>query len=239
MRVSPILAFHICSGVLGLLAGAVAICARKGSHLHKRSGNVFVLSMLGLAGSGICLALAKSETGNMLGGALTFYLVATAWMTARRRDLQTGLLDWAAMLIVAGVAGFTLTYAIEATRSPSHMVHEYTAGPYLFLGSVAAVALAGDVRLLIEGGIAGTRRVARHLWRMCLALFIASASIFLARQQVFPTVLRRTGVLFVLSFLPLLLMAFWLVRVRLTRARSHYVPARDFGSPAASTPSPE
>jgi uncharacterized membrane protein len=142
MRVSPILAFHICSGVLGLLAGAVAICARKGSHLHKRSGNVFVLSMLGLAGSGICLALAKSETGNMLGGALTFYLVATAWMTARRRDLQTGLLDWATMLIVAGVAGFTLTYAIEATGHSQ----SFTYGPRIYGGAIPVSWFGGCCR---------------------------------------------------------------------------------------------
>jgi hypothetical protein len=28
------------------------------------------------------------------GGVLTFYLVATAWATARRRDAKTGILDW-------------------------------------------------------------------------------------------------------------------------------------------------
>jgi hypothetical protein len=76
--------------------------------------------------------------------------------------------------------------------------------------------MTGDIRMLLRRGISGTQRIARHLWRMCFALFIAAASIFLARQQVFPDLLRRTGVLMGLSFLPLALMIFWLIRVRFT-----------------------
>jgi len=86
------------------------------------------------------------------------------------------------------------------------------------MGSVAVLALAGDLRLLVRGGISGTHRVARHLWRMCFALFIAAASIFLARQHLFPELLRKTGSLVFLSLLPLLLMIFWLIRVRFTSA---------------------
>jgi hypothetical protein len=59
----------------------------------------------------------------------------------------------------------------------------------------------------------GAKRLARHLWRMCFAWFIASASIFLARPHLFPTVLRKTGTLYLLSILPLILMIFWLIRI--------------------------
>jgi hypothetical protein len=52
---------------------------------------------------------------------------------------------------------------------------------------------------------------------MCFALFIAASSIFLARQHLFPAFMRKTGALFLLSFLPLALMVFWLVRVRFAR----------------------
>jgi hypothetical protein len=51
---------------------------------------------------------------------------------------------------------------------------------------------------------------------MCFALFIASSSIFLARQHLSPALLRKTGVLFLLSFLPLMLMIFWLIRLSLS-----------------------
>jgi len=83
------------------------------------------------------------------------------------------------------------------------------------LGLVAVLAVTGDIRMLVRGGISGTARIARHLWRMCFAFFIAAASIFLARPHLFPVFMRRSGILFLLSFLPLILMVFWLIRVRL------------------------
>ena len=54
--------------------------------------------------------------------------------------------------------------------------------------------------------------------RFPFALFIAAASIFLARQQLFPALFQKIGLLYLLSFLPLILMVFWLIRVRLTKA---------------------
>jgi hypothetical protein len=42
----------------------------------------------------------------------------------------------------------------------------------------------------------------------------AAAMVFLGQQQVFPAALRKTAVLFVPAMLPLILMIFWLVRVR-------------------------
>ena len=102
--------------------------------------------------------------------------------------------------------------------SPTGLKYDYPPGPYFFMGSVAVLAVVGDFRMLMHRGISGTQRIARHLWRMCFALFIAASSIFLARQQIFPALMRKTGVLLSLSFLPLLLMIFWLLRVRLTNA---------------------
>ena len=80
-------------------------------------------------------------------------------------------------------------------------------------GTVSS-ATASDIRLLVRGGISGTQRIARHLWRMCFAFFIAAGSIFLARQHLFPTILRKTGTLYLLTFMPLILMVFWLIRIR-------------------------
>jgi hypothetical protein len=215
---SPLLVLHIVAGTLGMLSGFVAVFLRKGSRQHSLAGNVFVISMMGLSASGVYLALMKSQPGNVLGGALTFYLVTTAWMTARRRDGEPGIFDWGALLVVLAVAAVTVTWGLEAANSPTGSKHGYPAGPYFFLGSVALIAATGDIRMLVRNGIAGTQRIARHLWRMCFALFIAAASIFLARQQIFPALLRKTGALFLLSFLPLILMIFWLVRVRFRNA---------------------
>jgi hypothetical protein len=214
MSSSPLLLFHICAGTVGMLAGFVAVSFRKGSRRHRIAGNVFVVSMLSLSASGVYLALLRHQTGNILGGALTFYLVATAWGIARRRESHTGPFDWGALLVPLVVVAVTASYALEALRSPTGLSHGYPVGPYLFLGSVALLAAAGDVRMIVHGGVSGAKRIARHLWRMCFAWFIASASIFLARPHLFPLMLRRTGTLYFLSFLPLILMIFWLIRVQ-------------------------
>jgi hypothetical protein len=217
MKVSPILLFHIGTGTLGMLSGFVAILFRKGSRRHGVAGNIFVITMMGLATSGTFLAIMKSQPGNILGGTLTFYLVTTAWMAATRRDGRPSFFDWNALLVVSGVAAFNVTYGLEAALSQTGLKYDYPPGPYFFLGSVAVLAAAGDVRMLMRGGIAGALRIARHLWRMCFALFIAASSIFLARAHVFPALLRNTGALYFLSFLPLIIMIFWLVRVLRTK----------------------
>jgi hypothetical protein len=218
MRFSPLLAFHIGTGIVGFLSGALAVSFRKGSRQHGLAGRVFVVTMLSMSASGMFMAIIKSRPGDILGGALTFYLVATAWMTARRRDAETGPLDWGALLVALAVGAVTVTYGLEAANSQTGLKHGYPAGNYFFLGSVALLSAGGDVRMLVRGGISGAQRIARHLWRMCFALFIGAASIFLARQHIFPVLLRKTGVLFLLSFLPLVLMIFWLFRVRFANA---------------------
>jgi hypothetical protein len=160
----------------------------------------------------------KSQPGNILGGTLTFYLVATAWITARRRDGAPGIFDWGALLVVLGVAAVELILGLEAAMSPTGLKYDFPPGPYLIFCLVAALAATGDIRMLVRGGISGTPRIARHLWRMCFALFIAAASIFLARQQLFPALFQKIGLLYFLSFLPLILMIFWLIRIRFTNA---------------------
>jgi hypothetical protein len=214
MSNSPILLLHIGAGTLGMLSGFVAVFLRKGSRRHGLAGSVFVIAMLVLSASGVYLALMKSQPGNVLGGTLTFYLVATAWITARRRDGEPGIFDWGALLVVSAVGACQLTFGLEAALSQTGLKFGYPPWPYFFMGSVAVLAIVGDIRMLVRRGISGTPRIARHLWRMCFALFIAASSIFLARQHIFPALLRKTGALVFLSFLPLLLMVFWLVRVR-------------------------
>jgi hypothetical protein len=226
MSLSYVLHLHIGSGAVGMLSGFVAMSFRKGSRRHALAGDVFVISMLILSASGVLLAAAKSQPGNILGGTLTFYLVATAWMTANRTEVKTGIFDWVALLVVLAVTACQLTFGLEAALSQTGLKYGYSPGPYFFLGSVAVLAATGDIRMLVRRGISGSQRIARHLWRMCFAWFIASASIFLAREHVFPALLRKTGILFVLSFLPLVLMIFWLLRVRFTNAFKPKVVAR-------------
>ena len=212
---SVILPLHIIAGTVGMLSGFVAVFLRKGSRRHALAGKAFVISMLCLSASGAFLAVMKSQPGNILGGTLTFYLVATAWLTARRSEGEPGIFDRGALLVALAVGAFEWTYGFEAAGSPTGLKYGYPPGPYFSFGFVALLAATGDIRMLVRRGISGSQRIARHLWRMCFALFVAAASIFLARQHLFPAFMRDSGALVFLSVLPLLLMIFWMVRVRL------------------------
>jgi len=226
---SPILAVHICGGTLGLISGAAAICFRKGSPRHAFAGKIFVLSMLTMAGGAVYVATLKHEPGNISGGIFAFYLILTAWLTARRRDGETSKLDWAALPIPLALGIFALISDVEKMRSPGTSRDGVPAGMGLFMGSVMLLAAAGDVRMLVRHGILGAKRIVRHLWRMCFGLFIATGSFFLGpanrplrflraiglRQQLFRALLREEVLLF-LAVLPLLLLIFWVVRIRFT-----------------------
>jgi hypothetical protein len=184
-----------------MLAGALAIVFRKGSQGHRRAGDVFVLSMLSVSAIGSYLGFIKGEMDNFTGGIFAFYLVATAWATARHRENETWKLDW-----------------VEVARGQTAVKDQSHAGAYFFFGTLALLSAAGDVRMLLRGGISGTQRLVRHLWRMCFGWFIATISFFLGQQRVFPAWLRGSYILVVLAFLPLLFLIFWFVRVRLTNA---------------------
>src|SRR5260370_27381523 len=99
MAYSPILVVHICAGSLGLLSGTAAMSFRKGSRRHVLAGKVFVASMLTMGAVAVYLAIVRHQPNNIGGGLLTVYLIGTAWLTARRRDGETGRFDWVALLI--------------------------------------------------------------------------------------------------------------------------------------------
>ncbi len=231
MLYSPILVVHICAGTLGLVTGTAAMSFRKGSPRHVLAGKVFVVSMLTLAAAAVYLAILKHQTPNIVGGFLTFYLIGTAWLTARRRDGETSRLDWVALLIPLAIGIFNWIDGLKVLRSGASSQDGVPVGMMLFMGSVCLVAAAGDVRMLVRGGVFGAKRTARHLWRMCFGLFIAAGSFFLGPSNRPLRLLSAVGVgkylspaLFsttlylILTILPLILLIFWLVRVRFTNA---------------------
>jgi uncharacterized membrane protein len=243
---SPVMLVHICGGSLGLISGAAALSFRKGSRRHALAGKIFVASMLTMAAGAVYLAILKHQPGNFGGGIFTFYLIWTAWLTARRRDGQINPLDWLAVLIPLILGILTWMSGIEKLRNPAPPSDGVPGGMNLFMGSVMLLAALGDIRMLAGAGVLGVRRIPRHLWRMCFGLFIATGSFFLGpnnrplrllgslglRQHFFSVVLRQELLLF-LAVLPLLLLVFWLLRVRLKRGFRN-MPAVIFASAGSS-----
>jgi hypothetical protein len=204
---------------------------RKGSPRHVLAGKVFVASMLTMGVFAVYLAIMRHQPNNIGGGILTVYLIGTAWLTARRRDGETSRWDWIVLLIPLALGTLTWMNGIKVLRSGASSQDGVPVGMSFFMGSVMLLAAAGDVRMLVRGGVLGAKRIARHLWRMCFGLFIASGSFFLGPSnrplrllsavgvgQHLPQALSSTSLYLILTVLPLILLIFWLVRVRFANA---------------------
>ena len=213
MPFSPLLPVHISAGVVAILSGTAAMSFRKGSSRHALAGKVFVAAMQTLGASAVYLALMKDQMSNVLGGTFAFYLVATGWATARRGDGETGIFDWVALLIPSLVGIGLWILGLGVVYGHAKPANGVPLGMYFFMGSVMLLAAAGDIRMLVRGGVFGAKRIVRHLWRMCFGLFIATGSFFLGQQQVFPAWLRGSPALFIPALLPLVLLIFWVFRV--------------------------
>jgi hypothetical protein len=95
-------------------------------------------------------------------------------------------------------------------------------GPLLLFGTLALSSGIGDRRMIRAGGLQGKPRIKRHLWRMSVALFIASASFFLGPVRRIPEPLRIPA-LRLIPLLVLVTMAYWLWRYRARRTSRRLV----------------
>ncbi len=193
MSYSPILIVHICAGSLGLLSGTAAMSFRKGSPRHVLAGKVFVASMLTMAVFAVYLAITRHQPNNIGGGILTFYLIGTAWLTARRRDGETSRFDWVLLLIPLAIGLPNWMTGVKVLRGGASSLDGVPVGMIFFMGSVCLLAAAGDVRMLMRGGVPGAKRITRHLWRMCFGLFIAAGSFFPGAVKPSPEIAFDSG----------------------------------------------
>jgi uncharacterized membrane protein len=214
MPYSPLLPVHIAGGIIGIASGAAAMVFPKGGRSHALAGKVFVASMLTMAAAAVYLATIRHQPNNVGGGILTFYLILTAWLTARGRDGETRLYEWLLMLVPLALGILGWAHAIQAARGRATQPAGVPIGMNFFMSSVMLLAAAGDIRMLLRHGVLGGKRIVRHLWRMCFGLFIATGSFFLGQQQVFPVWMRGSVILLILGVLPLPLLIFWLCRFR-------------------------
>lgn len=208
-----VMGVHIASGVLALLSGAAAVAARKGGPLHARAGTWFFVSMLVLGVTASMLEpFRKPEPGSPIVGIFVCYFVATSWVAARRRDGTTGKFEILACGVALSLAALIAWDALmgEADTAAGR-------GPAFALAGFCLLAGLLDLNAILRAKLTPRQRIARHLWRMCFAFFIATGSFFLGQQDLLPQSVRGSPSLFALAFAPFAVMAFWLVRLRFAK----------------------
>ena len=218
--------FHVAAGGASLLAGGAALALRKGGRRHGGAGTIFFAAMLAMAGTGALIAALRPERGTAVIGIFTCYLVATAWLAARRRDGGAGGLERAGLAVALACAAAMLAFGLAASASPDGRFDSLPAAAHYPFALLAALAAGLDLNFLLRGRLARHQRIARHLWRMCAALAIAAFSFFLGQQDEFPAAWRGLAIWFVPPLAVLAAMVFWLVRVRFTAAFGRPAPNR-------------
>ena len=210
---------HIGGASLGLVSGTVAVVARKGERLHRAAGNVFFVSMLAMgAAAAITAPLLPDRLTGMM-GLFVFYLTATAWAAVKRPPGRVGRFETGGLIMALAIVGAQAWLAAVGAASPGGLVDgEQPFALAIVVAAITALAAAMDLRVIRKGGLSGAPRIARHLWRMCLALFITWGS-FAGQPKAQPEALRGSPILFLPALAVLGLMLFWLVRVRMTGGR--------------------
>ena len=215
---TPLTLVHIVGGSLALGAGAAALAFRKGSARHAQAGRIFLGSMLVLTFTGAVIAAAREAWPTAMIGIFTGYLVITAWWTARRRDGVAGRFEKWALVVALACSLVQVSFGLVALSTPRGWWHGLPAAAMFPYAAFAAIAAAGDLRVILTGKLSPRQRVARHVWRVCLALLIAAASFFFGQQKAFPEEYRGGFLWFVPPLAILGLMIFWLIRIRFPRA---------------------
>ena len=150
MSYSPILLLHILAGTTGLLSGTAALCFHKGSRRHALAGKIFVISMFAMAVGAIYLAIVKHQPNNIGGGLLTFYLIGTGWLTAKRRDGITSRFDWVVLLIPLALGTLTWMNGLKVVSRGASSQEGVPVGMTFFMGSVMLLAGASDGWFLLN-----------------------------------------------------------------------------------------
>jgi hypothetical protein len=209
------LAVHFAGGLVSIVAGAVALSATKGSRLHKRSGLVFTWAMVVLGLTAAAIGTYEGIPSQVFAGLLAAYLVFTAMTTVKPLPGIGRRVNVVLMVLAFAYALASLYGGVTEWIDPTvEVVGRPRVVPPLVIGIVILLAAIGDLRAIRAGGLQGSRRLARHLWRMCFGLFIATGSFFLGQMKFIPQPVRIVPLLLVIAFAPVLFLFYWLWRVR-------------------------
>ena len=189
-----LMAFHGLIGTGIIATGIAALVSRKGASLHRTSGKFYAVQfcLMGL----VVAASAVAATGlvsalGIIFTALIIYLVLTSWATVRTPPATLDRLSHVAPPVGIAIGAVALFWGWQAQTGRLQLADDIPVEAFFAFAALAFLSAYGDIALVRRGGIAGTRRLIRHLWRMCLALYFSVATLFTGPGSViFPDAIR-------------------------------------------------
>ncbi|MDO3384615.1 hypothetical protein QWI17_02060 [Gilvimarinus sp. SDUM040013] len=179
---------HIITGTVAVCSGFIALFSLKGSTIHRIAGRTFFFSMLIMASLGAIIALQVGILIATIAGVFTCYLVLTSWAAIAKPATAPKRINQLAPWVAGGIAVAGIYLGQLASASSDNMHAGYHAASYYFFGGLALWTGLFDTWILLRRQTLGFyQRLIRHLWRMCLGLFLAAGSLFTGPgAQAFP-----------------------------------------------------
>ena len=206
---NPVLWIHIAGGSVAVLAGFVALSARKGTKVHVRFGRAFAVAMLVLGSTAAVLEpFREPEPGSVFGGLLVVYLIATAWGAARHRTAQARGIVRGGMVFMLACGVVFVASGLVAGAGVDGKLFGVPAAKLLGALPMCVFAAWRDWRFLQVPVPTVDQWRLRHAWRMSLGMFVATGSFFLGQMDVLPEAVRGNW-LFLPAFAPLIYLAWW------------------------------
>lgn len=216
-----LLYIHIGGGTLGLVTGTAAILSPKGRPFHRAMGRIFFVSMMACyaVGAGVAPFLETGQRPNFVAGVMALYLLLTAWRAARNRNAGSGWPEYLGLATALVITAMGALFMYQGSQDPSGTVDGSPPQAFILFVATGAAAALGEINVILRGGITGPARIGRHLWRMCMSLFIAAGSFFLGQQQMLPDAMVGSPLQIGAVVFPLIAIPVWLVLSRLKARR--------------------
>src|SRR3954471_21756594 len=140
-------------------------------------------NICGLQGACIPDAISRCQLRRPRPGTLR-YLVFTGVTTVQHPSSGSRRRDTALMLVALTLGLATFAGGIVAIARPTGKLFGLPSFPFFLFGVLGVSGAMGDFKTMRAGVLRGAPRLSRHLWRMCMALFITAASFFSIRARV-------------------------------------------------------
>ncbi len=167
-----VLALHVAAGATALLAGPMAMLARKGRRAHRLSGRCYAAAMVVTAASALCLALATRNVLLLVIAVFSFFLVFTGWRAPGQKRLHEAgqgarWFDW---LVAALTLAFSAGLFVRGSIAGGNVTE-------LFFGAGGSILTLREMLQLTGCGVRDGDWLVRHMIGMSGA-YIATVSAF-------------------------------------------------------------
>lgn len=161
------LGIHILSGFTALLAGFIAIIAKKGKNVHQKAGLTFFIGMIMVCISATVISVMKHNQFLLHIGIFSFFLVYSGFRSVQNKSLLPSLMDWIVVLIAIINCGIMLT--------SSKIV-------LIVFGAIGSFLALRDAKLMYD--VKNNKAIQKNVWMirhlgMMLGGYIATFTAFL------------------------------------------------------------